>query len=141
LAYFAGIIDGEGCFAMHRHRKHICSTQLQVGNTDPQLMQWIQSRFGGSVNLEQRRNVKHQDVWRWLAAATDLDRILRSLIPYLIVKKRQAELFLAYRATLNAVANVSHSTMRKSDEVKARRGQIHSELAALKRPVKQAVNS
>ncbi len=134
LAYFAGIVDGEGCFAMHKHRADRFGAQLQIGNTDPLLMQWIQTHFGGSLSLEKRPNAKHQHVWRWIAASADLDLILRSLVPYLITKKRQAELFIAYRATLSLVVNVSRSTVRKSDEVKKERRRIHAELVALKRP-------
>ena len=149
LAYFAGIIDGEGCFAMHKRRgSTICGTQLQVGNTDLILMQWIHRHFGGTLKLEKRSNPKHQHVWRWTAAATDLDLIIRSLIPYLLVKKRQGELFLAYRATLNDVAQpgpryrgVAYSTKRKSEEVKQERLRIHAELDALKRPHLQAVSA
>ena len=55
---------------MHRQRRgHIFSVQLQIGNTDPQLMLWIQRHFNGSLNLERRHNAKHQDVWRWLATS------------------------------------------------------------------------
>lgn len=126
---------------MHRHRSSRFGAQLQIGNTDPQLMQWIQQRFGGSLNLERRSSAKHQHVWRWIAASADLDRILRSLIPYLITKKRQAELFVAYRATLNCVAKVSHSTARKSDAVRQERERIHAELVALKRPHIVAVSA
>jgi len=148
LAYFAGIVDGEGCFAMHRHTEDRFGAQLQIGNTDLLLMQWIQRHFDGSLNLEKRRNAKHQDVWRWTASASDLDRILQGLIPYLITKKRQAELFVAYRATMNQRATsgrrsrgISHSTSRKSAEVKAERMKIRAELDALKRPHLHAVSA
>ena len=146
LAYFAGIVDGEGCFAMHKHGGGIYGTQLQVGNTDLLLMQWIHRRFGGSLALERHSNPKHQHMWRWYAKASDLDLITRSLIPYLITKKRQAEIFLAFRATLNGKASagprargVGASTARHSTAVKAERERIHAELLALKRPLKEAV--
>lgn len=145
LAYFAGIIDGEGCFAMHR-RGHIYGTTLQVGNTDLLLMQWIHRHFGGSLALERRANPNHQHMWRWCAKASDLDLIIRSLIPYLITKKRQAELFLAYRATLNGKASagprargVGATTAKTTDAVRVERERIHAELVTLKRPEKEAV--
>jgi hypothetical protein len=142
LAYFAGIIDGEGCFAVHRRgTTGIYGLQLQVGNTDPQLMQWIQQRFGGSLKLERRSNPKHQPVWRWWAASADLDVILTRLIPYLICKKRQAELFVAYRTTRNAMVRTSYSTAKTTAATKQERARIHAELAALKRPHLMAVSA
>ena len=148
LAYFAGIIDGEGCFTLRRSkRQRFGALSLQVGNTDVLLMQWIHAHFGGSLNLEQRRQAKHQSVWRWIAASADLETLLQRLIPYLITKKRQAELTLAYRATLNAVSTsrrgrgVGRSTVRISDDVKRERDAIHAELSALKRPHLRAVSA
>lgn len=123
---------------MHRHRGNVYGTQLQIGNTDLLLMQWIQDHFGGSLNLEQRSNAKHQPVWRWLASMSDLDLILSSLIPYLKTKKRQAELFVAYRRTVN---RERHVTARKSASVESERKQIHTELSALKRPHLRAVSA
>jgi hypothetical protein len=143
IAYFAGIIDGEGCFSLRPQvglGDAVYVAALSVGNTDARLMQWIHQRFGGSLQLESRSNPKHQPVWRWVASSTDIDQILQRVLPYLVVKQRQAELFVAYRATLNTVATskrargISHSTARVSDAVKATRRSICAELSALKRP-------
>lgn len=103
LAYLAGIIDGEGCITFHRRggtNAHICATQLQVGNTDLRLLQWIQVRFGGSVKIERRMNTSHQTVWRWIAHVDNLEEMLAAVLPYLVIKRDQAELLLAYRKTL-----------------------------------------
>lgn len=129
LAYLAGIVDGEGCFAMHK-RGHHYGTQIEVGNTDLLLMDWLKSHFGGTVSHEPRSNKKHQDIWRWRTTTDTLEVILQSLIPYLIVKKRQAQIMLAYRATVN----VGRSTARKSDAVKQERREMYAEMTALKRP-------
>lgn len=119
---------------MHRHAEGRYGAQLQIGNTDACLMQWIHQRFGGSLSLEHRKNPKHQPVWRWTAAARDLDVLIQSVLPYLITKKAQAELFLAFRRTLNSVARVSHSTARKSEAARAEGARIHARLVALKKP-------
>ena len=138
LAYFAGSPS----------HQRFGGLRLQVGNTDPLLMQWIHRHFGGSLNLEQRKQAKHQSVWRWVAASADLDVLLPRLIPYLITKKRQAELTIAYRATMNGLAvsgprarGVGHSTGTHSEAVKRQRDEIHAELSALKRPHLRAVSA
>ena len=131
LAYFAGIIDGEGSFAIHNNGTHRFALQLQIGNTSPLLMEWVRSRFGGSVNLEKRNNPRHKPVFRWLAQADALDQILPALLPYLVVKKAQADLFLAYRRTLAPKINTKRSTNDTPLAVKRERFRIHSELSAL----------
>ena len=132
LAYFAGIIDGEGCFAMHQQPVgHVFALQLQIGNTSPQLMEWIRSKFGGSVNLEKRNNPRHKPVFRWLATADSLDAIVPAIIPFLVVKKAQAELFLAYRRTLGPKVKSHRSTYDTPLAVKRERARIHSEIRVL----------
>ena len=96
---------------MHqRGGSHVFACQLQMGNTSPQLMEWIRSRFGGSVNLEKRNNPRHKPVFRWLASSDSLDVIVPAILPFLVVKKAQAELFLAYRRTLGPMVTSRRST-------------------------------
>lgn len=134
LAYFAGFIDGEGSFVLH-HRKgsHVYSCQLQVGNTDARVLEWIQTRFGGSVNLERRNNPKHKLVYRWISEANSLSDVITALLPYLVVKKDQAELILAYRRTLPQVVKTHRSTYDTPNHVKDERHRIHGKLAMLNR--------
>lgn len=133
IAYLAGIIDGEGCFCLHDQGSHKFSCQLQIGNTDLRLLQWIRTTFGGSVNYERRHNPKHKVVWRWLAHQAEIDHILPAIMPFLIVKKNQAELMLAYRATLAPRINKMRSTRKTPEHVKRTRADIHSQLAVLNR--------
>src|SRR5262249_15710023 len=110
LGYMAGIVDCEGCFCLHNAGTHRFASQLHVGNTSPQLMEWLRSNFGGSVSAERRSNPRHKPVFRWYAAADDLDAMLVALLPYLVVKRAQAELFLAYRRTLAPKIKTKRST-------------------------------
>jgi hypothetical protein len=133
LAYFAGIIDGEGCFCLHNPGNHRFSCQLHIGNTSPQLMEWIQAKFGGKVNAEKRNNLRHKPVFRWYANADDLDELITAVYPYLVVKRAQADLILAYRRTLapKPYRDVNRSTRTVSDGVKIERSRIHGELQLL----------
>ncbi len=148
LAYFAGILDGEGCFCLHSHkatrrfRGHIYSCQVHVGNTDPRLLQWIEARFGGYVHFEPRAaHQSHQKpMWRWYARADDMDRWLTAVLPFLVIKRDRAELLLAYRVTLaphaqksSRAAGLSSSTYPTTDAIKEKRAEIHAQLAVLNR--------
>ena len=72
-------------------------------------------------------------MWRWVAHHTELDAILAAILPFLIVKKNQAELFVAYRSTLAARINTKRSTAKTPDHIKSKRADIHSQLAMLNR--------
>ena len=134
LAYFAGIIDGEGSFVLHKHRSgYRFACQIQIGNTDVRLMEWIYNRFGGSVNPERRSNLKHKPVYRWVCQADTLDILVGALLPYLVVKREQAEVILAYRRTLPPVIRTRRSTNDVPEHVKAERMRLHSSLAVLNR--------
>ena len=87
LAYFAGILDGEGY--IRTDPKHIC---IQIVNTDKNLIDWLHNVFGGTVsfrNMKDKPNCKDQ--WKW--HLTRKDRVLNLLYhiyPLLIVKREKA---------------------------------------------------
>ena len=127
LAYFAGIIDGEGCLSLTVGKRRANglsltrATQLYVGNTDPRVIQWIQSRFGGSVALRPSPHPeRHKPLWRWLCSGANIEPVLRAVLPYLIIKREQATLILAYRKTMAMVgsnAQTTNETQQTQDEM------------------------
>jgi hypothetical protein len=133
LAYLAGIIDGEGSFVLHNHGNHKFGCSLNVGNTDPRLLHWIQARFGGSVRHEGRASMRWKPVYRWKANATDLDTIITAVLPFLVIKRDRAELMLAYRRTLNPPISGQRTADVTPDSVKSERRDLHAQLAILNR--------
>lgn len=109
-AYLAGIIDGEGTIyigAYSRNKKtgvlHY-QTSIQVSNTDQKLIEWLHDTFGGGMGMYTPRQTPKNsrcDVYRW-AIWADLDKICTYLLPYLIVKKNQAEIMIKMRATFDS---------------------------------------
>jgi len=132
LAYFAGVLDGEGSFSIGgSSRSHIHATQINVGNTDLRLLHWIVERFGGNVHVERRHNPAHAKIWRWYSHVGNLDQMIRAVLPYLVIKREQAELVLAYRKTLaNGIAGYrKHPVLPES--VKQQRHELQSALHVL----------
>lgn len=83
FAYAAGILDGEG---------HITrSSQVQVTSTDPELISWLASRFGGRVYERPRRSERHRHQWAWyLSRGRGGSEFLGGVSRYLLVpRKRQ----------------------------------------------------
>lgn len=91
LAYIAGYMDGEGCF-----RSNKGNIEVQIKNTYPYVLHYIQGLFGGSVREEKREvvNHKHRTAFCFSIYGDSAREMVRSLLPYLREKRSQAELTL-----------------------------------------------
>jgi len=101
--WLACAVDTEGSihFEKHRGKKHESfSIRISLCNTNLHFVQKAQEICGiGHIGLEPK--VVHLPVYRWyIGKASECERILREILPYLIIKKGKAEqalLFLKYR--------------------------------------------
>ena len=108
LAYFAGIIDGEGSFFIGNFSSNPKTgtphyqTCIQVANTDKILIDWLYDNFGGeryTYTPKQLPKGSRKPVYSWKANGERLTHLCNSILPYLVIKKDQAELMLKMRAT------------------------------------------
>jgi hypothetical protein len=108
LAYFAGIVDGEGCFYFGKVKqgKYGNGTQwhckLAITSTDNRLTDWLNSLFGGTKEIRYRYTSKkafERPIYRWDASGEMLDYICPLLLPYLIIKKEQCQTMIEIRKT------------------------------------------
>ena len=137
LAYFAGILDGEGCFALRRRRGSKFDCNVLVANTDLRLISWLQTHFGGRIDFESR-TPPQKNLWHWTTSSHSLTELLEAVLPFLVIKRDRAELMLAYRATLapraqktRHSAGVAWSSRPTTDAVKQERANIHAQLSVL----------
>ena len=102
LAYLAGILDGEGSICITRTKpkglyKHSRYTlAINITNTNEWLIRWIDFNFKGTIN--RTRLPSRRDCWRWQVHSSKAVEFLRLLLPYLKIKKPQAELALMFLA-------------------------------------------
>src|SRR6476659_10306245 len=100
LAYLAGIIDGEGCVAVTKitSPKYTGGTYfrefVQVGNTRKDLLSFINLHFPASIQGPFNKKPHQRPVFYWTANHSKAREILNATMPYLILKKRQAEICL-----------------------------------------------
>lgn len=106
LSYLGGIVDGEGHIGMskikgHKTVKHYgnqsaCySVRIAVGMVDPRVPELLHKTFGGSCTEE--RVPDRRSMWRWsVGSRKKALTVLSALHPYLIVKRRQAEVLMDY---------------------------------------------
>jgi|SRR5215471_1605569 len=96
LAYTAGIIDGEGTVALTPWKRSFLPF-VQVTNTDRRVIEWLKERFGGTVYVHVRSvSTVHKPRFnlRWTGKRSTA--LLTALLPYLVLKREQAELCLRY---------------------------------------------
>lgn len=94
LAYAAGIVDGEGSIMLsyiHTSGKNTFIPVIAVVNTNLKLLKWLQSMFGGNVNNQRKDNPNHKDSYLWSHRYKSCVEILKSIYPYLKLKRKQAE--------------------------------------------------
>ena len=142
LAYAAGIIDGEGCVEIRfnnskfeRHAKGTTS-RISVSQAEPryELLEWLQRKFGGSIFEHNRtdREPTHNKSRKWVTQANQAADFCKLILPYLLLKKRQAELIIEHQATKNQVnAGKSTSGIRISEEIISKREAQIEECARL----------
>ena len=99
--YIAGFLDGEGHVTILRRNQYTKypSYGLHVGftNRDLRVLQAIQSVYGGNLFAKKRRSSLHSVAYELrVGKREDVKRLLVDILPYLIIKREQAELGLAF---------------------------------------------
>src|SRR5262245_49485728 len=95
VAYVAGLIDGEGClYIVRRKRWFYPRLDLAMADKALPLLQKLHHQFGGSLNLHRKATERWDSAHRWALMGKPLRELLTSCLPFLQLKKRQAELCL-----------------------------------------------
>ena len=105
VSYVAGFFDGEGSIdirydvkankngkSYERFSLRVCVVQM-----DRTPLDMIAERWGGSVSKRTANNCH-----TWVATTASACSFLSELLPYLIVKRREAEIGVAFQATMRA---------------------------------------
>lgn len=100
LIYIAGFFDGEGCIHIYKSRSRGFTLQVSAANTDRQVIQFICDRFGGRIHRLQKKG-NRKPCWRVDLVARRANHLLTALLPYLRVKKDQAELALEFQKSMS----------------------------------------
>lgn len=98
LAYLAGIVDGEGTItivAEHYKNKYLSlRPEIIISNTSQPLMDWLTSTINETTKADQRHHgaTSMQIILRGFK----ISQVLQELLPYLIVKEKQAMLVIEF---------------------------------------------
>lgn len=91
LAYFAGIVDGEGCIFVWtyparppRHNYEYKYLRIEVTNTEPQIVNWCLVKAGaGFVRAYEASSRGVKPVYRWIMTGKKAEILYEQLKPYL----------------------------------------------------------
>lgn len=131
LAYLAGAMDSDGSIGIRRStyamrvtrdaRQPVFSERIGLKQVTPQIPMLLKETFGGTLHLQGPSAVKGRPLYSWEATNKVAADALREMLPYLRVKREQAENALALRASKERPRRETH-THREAVETNARWG-------------------
>ena len=96
LAYFAGILDGEGSIGLRLEYKRSLSLVVDIGSTSPELLEWLLATFGGMVYIQRKvskaRILSSRPFAVWRIRGDAASRLLRQVQPLLKIKGLHVEI-------------------------------------------------
>lgn len=147
--YVAGLFDGEGFVRIARFQKpnstHIrYAIHLGIGMTHWPVIEALKTEYGGSIheNRHDLRNPKNRIQFMWVAASQVGAAFLRRVLPYLIVKRDEAEIALHLQDHIDANPYKPAGRPKKGGVVKHREGrddlfayreELYQQITALKK--------
>ena len=99
-AYYAGLLDGEGCFYIHHKHKSAKTRErfdpvIMVGMTHEETVRSILEHFkvgSVAVKVKQRKGSERwKQQWRWTVCNRQALDVALRLLPYLITKRDDAQ--------------------------------------------------
>ena len=95
LPYVAGIFDGEGSTGNTTDNRGCRKLQLFIANDYKPLLEQIKVQFGGGVCESTPGS------WQWTTGAADaMFAFLTAVLPYLVIKAKEASIALAITTTI-----------------------------------------
>ena len=95
IAYFAGILDGEGSFFMEKNRGEIYYPTISCEMTDKDVILSLKKFFKvGHVNKIYPRNKNWKISYRWRVRNEPAINILKEILKYLSIRRKAKAKFL-----------------------------------------------
>lgn len=98
----AGIFDGEGCFCIYttmskgsaKYPYYILNAVINI--REKVICDLFQKEFGGHVSMNKRYDKNHSPTYIWKVSAKKLRAFVEIIKPYLILKRKQAEVIESF---------------------------------------------
>jgi hypothetical protein len=121
LQYAAGFFDGDGCIQLEEksNQKNTFVVNVRITNTNREVLDWFKARFNGHIGIQPpNRNVKtNKKCWYWKCESRIANTFLKTVIPFLVLKREQAQIAIDFQSRVKRGANrLTH------EEIEIRRG-------------------
>ena len=94
IGYLAGFFDGEGCITIEARRGKSFNVRCSITNSSLEVLKIFKKIFGGSIH--KRKLYVNKPLWDWRCNAHLALFFLTKIMPYLIVKNKEAKLALEF---------------------------------------------
>lgn len=158
-AYAAGFFDGEGAVVIEHSKKQRFRRRpnkrnpqrvyfyqainwrlrVAVSQIDPSPLLWLQERYGGSIAKRKKGKHGRHDFYSWQLGSLASDKFLRDIQPYCIVKRREIDIAVKFRALIKPSSkpglteNEMKERLRLAEEIRVRSRWANSPYMATKR--------
>lgn len=108
LAYLAGVLDSDGTIGVKRNTYSVrvigdsgqpsYSERIHIRQVERAALELFSERFGGNIGITDPSAKRGRPLWNWGQTDRKAAATLTALLPYLRIKRAQAENCLALRA-------------------------------------------
>lgn len=108
LAYLAGVLDSDGTIGVKRNTYSVrvvgdsgqptYSERIHIRQVERAALELFAETFGGNIGITDPSAKRGRPLWNWGQTDKKAAATLAALLPYLRIKRRQAENCLALRA-------------------------------------------
>ena len=102
IGYAAGLFDGEGSISITKRTvgriTPMYMVQVQISMRCKEVPEWFANHFGGSalVYKQGKHALGNGNICKWVTAGHNAQSFLEVVVPYLIEKRKQAEVALEF---------------------------------------------
>lgn len=120
-AYAAGFFDGEGhitiAFMSSKARTKGTTYTMRIGaaQNDTAPLLWLRSRWGGSVSIVARKTAGGNTTYRWVLCSRKAAGFLRDVLPFLLVKRRRADIALQFQQSMFIPGKAGHTAQHRAN--------------------------
>jgi len=110
-SYIAGLFDGEGSITILRLKSNekcrrvssIHNLNIRIANTNKEVLEMVKELFGGGLHISNRT---HRICYSWTASGNIAWNFLKHIIPFLRIKKQQAQLGIDFHESIAPHNNI-----------------------------------
>jgi len=99
--WLAGFVDGEGSIGVTSGPGRL---RLRISNTNEIVLRYIQYLVGGWISGPKERGKNSKPHWTITISGTKGKTILEKILPFLVIKRKQAELAIQCPFSLSGVS-------------------------------------